>query len=37
MAHSRCKPSATGRGKPRHNRWLNKGGSLPKVKKTARG
>lgn len=36
MAHSRVKPSATRRGYPR-GRWLHKGGSLPKVKKTARG
>ena len=35
MAHSKCKPHSTGRGKPR-GRWLRKGGSLPKVKKTAR-
>jgi hypothetical protein len=37
MAHSRRKPSATRRGMPRKNRWLNKGGSMPKIKTTARG
>lgn len=34
MAHSQCKPHATGRGKPRKRR-LRKG-SVPKPKKNAR-
>lgn len=38
MAHSQCRPSGCRRGLsyPR-GRWLRKGGSLPKQKKTARG